>query len=183
MPVDPADFVARFTSAEVCVAANIKLETLKNWVFRRPAAVLLTADDQAASAKGSPIRYSFNRVMQIAITAELVRLGWQPRQAAMVAVSFTDVSNGGPATIVDDASNLDPHPDDRGPGELFRTGRTLLVAHEAPLDNLPGGVCVRVDETTPLADVLGITTSVHAAVVVDVSALWESVRLRLRLPL
>jgi hypothetical protein len=177
MPADPADYVDRFTSAEVCAAANITPATLKNWVSRRPAAVLLTKDDQAASAKGSPIQYSFRRVMQVAITAELVRLGWQPRPAAMVAITFTDLSWGGSAWIGDEPQH---DPDARNPGQLFSTGRTFLVADEVPSDSLPGGKCIRVDDTTPLMSVVGTH---HAAAVVDVSALWFSVRLRLGLPL
>src|SRR5688500_13658042 len=116
MPADPADYQPRFTSAEVCQAAGISAETLKNWVSRKPAAILLDKKDQAATARGVPIRFSFNRVMQIALTAELVRLGWQPRAAAMVAVTFSDVgeTTGG---WVDDPTPPDPNTE-RDPGQL-----------------------------------------------------------------
>jgi hypothetical protein len=168
MPADPADYVDRFTSAEVCAAANITPATLKNWVSRRPAAVLLTKEDQVASAKGSPIRYSFNRVMQIAITAELVRMGWQPRPAAMLAVQFSDLGFG----------PLGDQPG-RDPGELFPTGRTVLIADTVPADDCPGGKCIRVDDSTPLCSVL---YAHPAAVVVDVSRIWMTVRVQLGLP-
>jgi hypothetical protein len=107
---------ARFFTADACRAAGIDTATLKNWISRDPPAILLTENDRASHVSGRPHLLTFRRVVQITIVAELVRLGWGPRVAAIAAATFTDSGNSR-----------------RQPLELFPEGATLLIARpDAP---------------------------------------------------
>ena len=121
MPPDP-DARDRFLSADVCRAAGITPETLKNWVSRKPHIVLLKGDDLPGGARGAPNLYSVNRVLQLAIMAEMVRFGWDPRPAAWAAVHFTDIGE----TVAYWEGETPPN--GRLPGKLFEHGETILVA-------------------------------------------------------
>lgn len=111
-------FRPQFSSAQVCAVAGIDTDTLKNWVSReKPRVVFLSGAERKKIGGRTTIEYSFARVMQITITAELVRLGLPPRRAALLAGSFTDLEDG----------PLPGRPD-RGRCELFKTGKTLMVA-------------------------------------------------------
>ncbi len=74
-----------FGYSQVCEAAGIPHSTLRNWVSSDPPAVLMKAEDRAMVGRGHALTFTFRRVVAIAITAELVRLGWRPRQAAIAA--------------------------------------------------------------------------------------------------
>src|SRR5918995_2160011 len=107
-----------FSSAEACGAAGIDAKTLKNWVSRQPQVVLLSDDERRKAGERKRFLFSFNRIVQIALTAELVGLGVQPRRGAVLAAAFTDYSAG---SI--------PHLElEREAGELFVGARTYLVA-------------------------------------------------------
>jgi hypothetical protein len=145
---------ARFFTADACRAAGINSVTLKNWISRDPPAVLLTASDRASHVSGRPHLLTFRRVMQIAITAELVRLGWGPRAAAIAAASFTDSGNSR-----------------RPPGELYEDGITLLVAR--PGEDEPSFKVVNWKHGATPFEVLGIG---QGATVVNLSAIVETVQ-------
>lgn len=134
----------QFFSGDACKAAGIDGATLKNWIVRDPPVILTTDEDRAAFAaayaqdehaigpegpshermatgSGRSHLFTWRRVMQIALTAELVRLGLPPRKAGIVAAGFTDVGDGagqwgdGPVKF------------DRLPGEMYPSGLTVLV--------------------------------------------------------
>jgi hypothetical protein len=173
----------RFTSAQVCEAAGISASTLKNWVSREPQVVLLREEDREneRGGKGIPLTFSFNRVMQVALTAELVRFGWQPRAATLAAVAFTDLGDAAHGWAADGPPVLG-----RLPGQLYATGTTVLIATPGDDDEGPRGECLQMDADTPWSRIFrpSHASGQHTAVtVVDVSALWSRVRLRLGLPL
>jgi hypothetical protein len=105
-------------SAVTCRTAGIDAGTLKNWICRKPAAVLLTNEERAKAGQSTRFAFTINRVTQITITAELVRLGLGPKAAALIAAGFTDAGDG-PL----------PGAPKRNPGGLFETGQTLLAAY------------------------------------------------------
>ncbi len=70
-----------YTSPEAASAAGVSLATLKNWASRKPQVILMTEEERDQFGRGHPILYSRDRVVQIAITARLVALGWQPPKA------------------------------------------------------------------------------------------------------
>ncbi|GJE72158.1 hypothetical protein [Methylorubrum podarium] len=91
------------------------LNDLRNWFAR--GVLHYTVDpaegvepDQPASKPGSPGLLSRHRVIQVAITVHLVRLGLPPKEAAHIAGSFSDVSTP-----------------PRLPGMLFPRGETVLA--------------------------------------------------------
>jgi hypothetical protein len=116
MSLDPADHTPRFASAQVCEAAGISHDTLKNWVSRKPQVVLMTNEEREQVGKGHPLLFSFNRAMQVALTAKIAAMGPTPREAALIAAGFTDISDG----------PLGNTPS-RDPGELFGAGLTVLA--------------------------------------------------------
>lgn len=134
--VDDPD-IPQFFSLDVCRAASIKYLLLKNWVNRSPPAILISNEDREKlkGVKGPSLErvadgpkraylFTFRRVMQVSITADLVRLGIPPRKAGVAAACFTDVGDteGGwvgesrPAFLVC-----------RNPGQLYKDGITVLI--------------------------------------------------------
>jgi hypothetical protein len=139
MSLIPDFDVPQFFTGQMCGGAGIGHQTLKNWITRDPPALLISAADRALFAAqgiriatephdrlstqtGRPHLFTFRRVLQAAIVAELSRLGVVPRQAGMLSLAFTDV--GDVAAVFQG----EPLPDVRQPGELYPTGETFLVA-------------------------------------------------------
>lgn len=103
----------QFPSDLTCEAAGLDAGTLKNWISRKPPAVFLANNERVEAGDRTFFRFSYRRVMQIAITVELVRnYKIPPREAAMIAAEFSDAENS--------ASS-------RKAGELFKENFTLLV--------------------------------------------------------
>jgi hypothetical protein len=114
----------QFPSDLSCEAAMIDAATLKNWSSRKPPAVFVARNERVKVGDRSFFKFSFRRVMQLAITAELVQFNIPPREAAWMAAEFSDSEN-----------STSP----RGAGELFAKNYTLLfvVGTEAALINVP----------------------------------------------
>lgn len=151
----------RFTSADVCRAAGVPAATLANWISRKPATIRLGEHDTPAGGSTGTHLFTLNRIVQVALTAELVTLGIPPRDAAWCAFAFTDTEE--PSYLPWTGR------EDRARGELFREGRTVLLAGVgfAQIVNMAAGV--------PL-DVLIRQRGAASAVVVDVNAVVARVR-------
>lgn len=114
--MSPDDFdldTPRHLSNTVLKVAGIEANTLRNWMRQPEPAILLRKSDRAAADTGSINLFTGRRVLQIAITAELCRLGFPPRKSGMMAAFFTDAGTGRRPPC-----KLYPEPDG-----------TLLVAH------------------------------------------------------
>lgn len=135
----------RYTAAQVCAVTGVSPELLKSWVSRKPIIVHVSDDDREKQVKGSPIMYTFTRVMQIAITKKLVDSGLSARRAAVIAAGFTDTGRAPPpAHVMQDA--LYAKAKYRLPGELFRKGWTVLIG-DTENENVPGRcVCIDPDD-------------------------------------
>ncbi|SFU86595.1 MULTISPECIES: hypothetical protein [unclassified Methylobacterium] len=120
----------RYGSAIACAAARLDRKTFNNWLSRKPAVILLSDEERREAGERKRFSFDERRIVQIALTAELVALGVQPRRAAMCAVCFTDAAEGQEA-----------HPafPQRLPGELFEGAYTFLVVPpgDAPAKVLP----------------------------------------------
>jgi hypothetical protein len=115
----------RFTTADACSAAAIGPITLKDWLGCEPAIILLRKNDRPATGIGHEPLLTLRRVYQIALTAELMRLGVAAQRAGNLAALFTDHGGEEPA---DWRSNPDyVH---RRSAHLFETGCTVLVANK-----------------------------------------------------
>lgn len=147
----------RYISAEVCAAVGISESTLKNWVSRKPQVVLMTSEERERVGKGVPFLFSFQRVMQVALVAELVALGLEPRPSAMAAAGFTDVGDAG-----------------RDPGHLFPEGLTYLFAHKDNPDSLPG-TCINIKPQTSFVEVRHRLYGAVSFVAADVNAVHARV--------
>lgn len=164
----------RFSSADACKAAGITQATLKNWLSRQPGPILLTKEEREEAGSRTRFLLPYLRVLQIALTAELKRLGFALRAAGILASGFTDVGDTPSAWSVDEI------PTSRLPGHLYPTGATLLIAYS--------------NETVSFIVNAGHKTSwkelfeqggyhQHAAVVVNVNTVDTRVRLALGVPL
>jgi hypothetical protein len=89
-----------FTTSDACIAAAIGPTTLKSWLDCEPAIILLRENDQAASDTGHEHLLTLRRVYQIALTAELMRLGVAAQRAGNLAALFTDQGGEKPADCV-----------------------------------------------------------------------------------
>ena len=181
----------QFFTADACRAAGIDPATLKNWITRTPSAILLSQEDKLKFQEaGAPIEteprermaagsgrshlFTFRRVMQIALTAELVALGFPPRKAGMVAVGFTDVGHGGAGYVGDG----EPIRIKRLPGELYPDGWTILVAES----DRETGRTVNVHHNTLLTELLFTSARPPSTlVIVNVNAVDRRVRAALGL--
>ena len=164
----------QFPSSAACAAARIDLATLKNWAVRKPSAILLTEAERGGPGRARRFAFSFRRVMQIAITADLVKLGFAPRRAVVVAAGFTEVGDS-PAGWNDEVIMQA-----RRPGQLYPDGFTILIAH--PESELAEVVNVR--RNTTFADVLTTHARPEEAVaLVNINSVDRRVRDSLGLPM
>lgn len=163
--------IPQIPSAEACKAAGIDQTTLKGWISRKPPAILLTNEERSALELGGRFLFSLNRVVHIALVAELVRLKIGPRDATLIAAGFTDTGKG----------PLFPGDEHRNPGALFKTGQTLLI-YDLSRDQF--GRVIKADPKDSWHDVMcsqGRSSSV-AAIIVNVNTVVERVRSALGLP-
>jgi hypothetical protein len=119
--VDDPD-LPQFPSAISCEAARLDADTLKNWASRKPPAVHIGEEERVQIGDKTEYRLTLRRVLQLAITVELVALGFSPREAALHAFNFTDMeaspgAKGKPTLL----------PLKRG--VLFRKDYTLLIVY------------------------------------------------------
>lgn len=158
--------VAQFFTVDVCAAAGIAPATLVNWISKQPPAISMGADDRPGTSGRSHL-FSFQRAMQIALTAEMVKLSIGVRRAGMLAATFTDMSSGFEANA--DGSL-------REPGQLFRTGYTVLIAYHGE----DHATILNMTDTTPMRDiffpVMSSVRHAHAAAVVWVDLVYQQVR-------
>ncbi len=75
---------------EAARAAGLDAGLLKSWIYRNPRIILLGRYDQKAEGTGRPQRFTLRRVISVAITVELVSLGFTASRAALIAYLFTD---------------------------------------------------------------------------------------------
>jgi hypothetical protein len=88
---------ARFLLADVVAVTRMSQNVIKAWLTREPHAIPLGPFDRPALGKGSSRVFTLRRVISIALTAELVRLGLAPSRAGLLAYALTDLhTRGGP---------------------------------------------------------------------------------------
>lgn len=145
MAREPSQDIPRFLSDDVCRAAQIDFITLRNWISRDPPAITLREHDRKALKSGKPHLFTYRRVLQVALTADLVRLGFPPRKAGMMAAGFTDVGDVAIPPLGDHGDEAE-----RQPGELYADGLTFLIAY--PEDDL--SYVQKVGPKTSLLEVL-----------------------------
>jgi hypothetical protein len=85
----------RFIFGDVATAADVIPGTLKAWLSRDPPIVPLGAYDRPGRGKGIPRLFTLRRVYAIAMTAELISLGFVASKAGTLAFAFTDLPSEG----------------------------------------------------------------------------------------
>jgi hypothetical protein len=135
---------ARFATSDACIAADIGLATLKSWLSCEPAIIMLRKRDQPAIGLGPSHLLTLRRVFQIALTAELMRLGVTAQRAGNLAALFTDQGGERPAAWPDNPDHVY-----RLPGHLFASGSTVLVANQGRF-----GPIISTVANTPLAEIV-----------------------------
>ncbi len=96
----------RYVLGDIAAAANVNPGTLKAWLSREPRVVPLGAHDRPGRGKGTPRLFTLRRVYAIAITAELVSLGFVASKAGVLAFDFTDMSTDGGERLVEKSGPL-----------------------------------------------------------------------------
>jgi hypothetical protein len=114
----------RFTISDASAAAGIGPATLKSWLSREPAIILLRKSDQPAIDLGDGHLLTLRRVFQIALTAELMRLGVAAQRAGNLAALFTDQGSEKLAAWRDNPGHAQ-----RLAGHQFASGSAMLVAN------------------------------------------------------
>lgn len=170
MPYSDNPDQPQFFSADLCRAANIDAATLKNWISREPYAIRLRDEDRRAIGTGRPHLFTYRTVLQAAICAEFVALGLPPRRAGALAELFMNFDYG-------DVRD----PKRREAGELFPTGRTVIVAYPAGSQTereLWGSVAINLTENTLLSELFKLNGvgNMTTAVLVDVTSISERTR-------
>ena len=166
---DDAD-LPQFPSEAACEAAGIDSATLKNWISRKPSAVMIGENERVKAGNKTTYRFSLRRVLQLTITAELVRLGYGPGDASLHAARFTDPEPGSlPGRTAHQI------------GELYRKNFTLLLIY-------PGGhsdvVNVKADDAWRIVMRAGLAAGRQpAATIVNLNDIDRHVRTTLGLPL
>jgi len=157
-PVGMIDLdVLCFTTLDTCAAAGIRSAKLMNWLNFEPPVILLRDSERPPKGVNHVHLLTLRRIYQIALTAELIRLGVMAQRAGNLAAMFTDQEGENPTGRHGD---LDHVP--RRAGHLFPSGSTTLVANK---DGRFGPVIAAV-VNAPLVEVARRYTS--GALVVDV---------------
>jgi hypothetical protein len=81
----------RYLLGDVAAAVGVSTGTLKAWLSREPHVVALGPHDQAGRGKGTPRLFTLRRIYAVAMTAELIALGFVASRAGVLGFLFTDV--------------------------------------------------------------------------------------------
>ncbi|RDE10349.1 hypothetical protein [Pelagibacterium lacus] len=150
-------FHQTFGTLDAADASGLRESVVRSWVERRH--IVLSDQDRDAAGRGQTRLFTFETILQIAIAAELTRLGFASGHACRMARKFAHSGNP-----------------DRLPGRLFRDGKTLLVVR-------PGTDNAHVVRETDLADAFAVSGPDEAAVaIVDLNKIYRNTAARLRLP-
>src|SRR4051812_20870107 len=82
----------QYLLSDVARAAEIKVSLVKSWVSREPRVILFGPFDRPSLGKGSARVFTLRRVICVALTAELVRLGLTASRAGTASFAFTDAN-------------------------------------------------------------------------------------------
>lgn len=115
------DYGRSYRLSTVAHAADLPKATLSSWLHR--GHIDLAKTDRDTSGSGDHRLFSWHRVINIAIVAELNRLGIPPSAgSSRAALKFSDLGGSKRAHWVGD-----PPSDVRPAGELYPHGMTYLV--------------------------------------------------------
>ncbi|MDB5451439.1 MAG: hypothetical protein JWO33_17 [Caulobacteraceae bacterium] len=160
----PSSATPMYLIGQAADAAGIPVVTLKNWLNPARGVVL---PGGGGGAKGAPRLFSLLRIYQIAITAELVRLGQDPSASAKAALKFSDTGAGSGKAK-------------RRPGQLFEDGDTYLCV-------TPGGAArvVKVPSDLTVRELVSELTAGNPSrglIMLNLESIVLSVRHSLGLP-
>lgn len=82
--------VPQFLLGDAAFTAGLSTTVLKAWLSRPPFVISLGEADTKPLGKGSARIFTLRRIVNIAVTAELVRLGVTPKQAGAIGFHMTD---------------------------------------------------------------------------------------------
>jgi hypothetical protein len=112
----------RFLLADVVAVTGMSQNVIKAWLTRgEPPAIPLGPFDRPALGKGSARVFTLRRVISIALTAELVRLGLAPSRAGLLAYALTDGTTRGRP------------PNEQAVLIAFRDSETFVIATKSSL--------------------------------------------------
>jgi hypothetical protein len=162
-----------FDKTAVVAATGVAPATFANWTAPSSGVVLLHDTDRPAptpgGGRGTAKRYDLASVVAVAIMVELQKFGIGPSVSASQAAMFTHCGQD----HFDDDTDTSPV---RNVGELFPTGKTLLVVR-------PGRTCgdvINVQSGQPFFSFWSDAASGDAAVItLDCNAIVARVRQRL----
>lgn len=100
-----------YTVTAAARACGLPNSTLCQWLDRK--IIKPGLDDVDEGTSGVPRQFTKRRVLQMALTSELVRIGLKAGDAAQAAAVFSDESQDG-----------------RAAGEVFAEGKTALIVDE-----------------------------------------------------
>lgn len=141
-----------YQTGEVAKAAKIEPFVVNQWVTR--GHVVMSDKDRDSHATGRNRLFSFDTVIEIAVAAELVRIGMKAPDALKAARSFAHAGTG-----------IAPK---RDPGRPFDKGDTFLIVGPAAT------VVVNVTDGESLRAGIHVAGA-NGAVVVDAGAIYREV--------
>ncbi len=82
--------VPQFLLGDAAFSADLSTSVLKAWLSREPLIIMLGETDMKPLGKGSARIFTLRRVVNIGVTAELVRMGITPKMAGLIGYHITD---------------------------------------------------------------------------------------------
>jgi len=82
--------VPQFLLGDAAFTAELSTTVLKAWLSREPLIIALGDTDMKPMGKGSARIFTLRRVVNICVTAELVRMGVTPKMAGAIGFQMTD---------------------------------------------------------------------------------------------
>src|SRR5262245_216809 len=185
-PVPDLD-TPRYQLGDVAVAAGVSPGTLKAWLVREPHVVPLGPHDQKGRGKGIVRLLTLRRIYAIALTSELIRLGFVPSRAGYFGFVFTEMESFegkrtveiqvGPRVILRDVPPSDPRIARAHQADIEHVGPLFFAAYPGEDSfNIFGSGAATLDQ---VMDWDWEDRPVSAAVV-NCTALMERVRTRLK---
>lgn len=161
--------IARYSTDVAAAAAGLGLPLLRSWE-KKGLSLLSPEYGDVRGRRGTKNLYTWRGVIRLALVAELHRWGMAVETALATAIEFTDLASG------EAGYPGDNRPIDRFPGELFKSGRTLLRI----ADRSSPGELLNVDSTAGNGLALPIGMLDKGILAIDLEAFIASVDAELK---
>jgi hypothetical protein len=173
--------VPQFLLGDAAYTAGLSPTVLKAWLSRTPHIIELGETDTKPIGKGSARIFTLRRIVNISVTAELVRLGVTPKMAGTIGFEITDIM-GRPTELSPNLKATRPGVKNLDPTDvnIWARNDVLIVGNKSSSafhvligDVLAFEMLQRLSEVTKGGDI-------HSCLIIDFSGIYQNVLEKLK---